>query len=67
MLEDLVKGMNDLRFPSVLKTAGYGYDGKGQVKLYDTEQANKFMRHCSAGTCFRRIRGFPKGSFSRRG
>jgi len=39
--DDLEKGMKELSFPSVLKTAGYGYDGKGQVKLYDFEQAKQ--------------------------
>ncbi|MFZ1701424.1 MAG: 5-(carboxyamino)imidazole ribonucleotide synthase [Pyrinomonadaceae bacterium] len=33
LIDDLYRARNDLGFPSVLKTAGFGYDGKGQVKL----------------------------------
>lgn len=32
-LEDLYRATGDLGFPCVLKTAGFGYDGKGQAKL----------------------------------
>jgi 5-(carboxyamino)imidazole ribonucleotide synthase len=39
--QDLEKGMKEMGFPAVLKTAGYGYDGKGQVKLSDTEQTKR--------------------------
>lgn len=33
MLEDLYRAADEIGFPSVLKTAGFGYDGKGQTKL----------------------------------
>ncbi len=33
LIDDLYRGANDLGFPAVLKTAGFGYDGKGQVKV----------------------------------
>ena len=39
--EDLEKGMKEMGLPAVLKTAGYGYDGKGQVKLQGAEQAKQ--------------------------
>ncbi len=32
-LEDLYHGVSDLGTPAVLKTAGFGYDGKGQQKI----------------------------------
>src|SRR5262245_46336929 len=31
--EDLRTGLSALGFPAVLKTAGFGYDGKGQIKI----------------------------------
>jgi 5-(carboxyamino)imidazole ribonucleotide synthase len=31
--EELQAGVRDLGFPAVLKTAGFGYDGKGQAKI----------------------------------
>lgn len=36
---ELVAGCQSLTFPLVLKTAGFGYDGKGQVKLNQTSEA----------------------------
>jgi 5-(carboxyamino)imidazole ribonucleotide synthase len=38
-LEDLRAGMRDLGFPAVLKTAGFGYDGKGQSKITSLPEA----------------------------
>ncbi len=32
-LEELKKSVTKLGFPCILKTAGFGYDGKGQVKI----------------------------------
>jgi len=32
-IEDLFKGVEDLGLPAVLKTAGFGYDGKGQARI----------------------------------
>jgi 5-(carboxyamino)imidazole ribonucleotide synthase len=42
IVDDLYRGTEELGFPCVLKTAGFGYDGKGQVKLdapHDIESA----------------------------
>lgn len=42
LIDDLYRGANELGFPCVLKTAGFGYDGKGQSKLeapHDIEPA----------------------------
>ncbi len=33
LVEDLYHGIEDLGSPAVLKTAGFGYDGKGQTKI----------------------------------
>jgi 5-(carboxyamino)imidazole ribonucleotide synthase len=37
--EDLKAGLNEFGCPSVLKTAGFGYDGKGQTKITGAHQA----------------------------
>jgi 5-(carboxyamino)imidazole ribonucleotide synthase len=37
-LDDLVAAARDLGLPAILKTADFGYDGKGQVKLTSTAQ-----------------------------
>ena len=42
LLDDLYRGTEAFGFPCILKTAGFGYDGKGQVKLsapHDIEAA----------------------------
>lgn len=33
LIDDLYRGVEQLGTPSVLKTAGFGYDGKGQTKI----------------------------------
>lgn len=38
-LEDLKAGLNEFGYPSVLKTAGFGYDGKGQTKIISPDKA----------------------------
>ncbi|HKI00836.1 MAG TPA: 5-(carboxyamino)imidazole ribonucleotide synthase [Thermoanaerobaculia bacterium] len=38
-LDDLTAGLADLGAPAVLKTAGWGYDGKGQVKIATPAEA----------------------------
>jgi 5-(carboxyamino)imidazole ribonucleotide synthase len=37
--QDLRAGLHDLGLPAVLKTAGFGYDGKGQSKLTSLHEA----------------------------
>ncbi|MBO0859563.1 MAG: 5-(carboxyamino)imidazole ribonucleotide synthase [Chloracidobacterium sp.] len=46
-LEDLKAGLNEFGCPAVLKTAGFGYDGKGQTKITNEDQAEAAM--ASAG------------------
>jgi 5-(carboxyamino)imidazole ribonucleotide synthase len=36
--DDLDRAINELGLPGVLKTAGFGYDGKGQTKISDPAQ-----------------------------
>lgn len=38
-LADLQAGLNRLGYPAVLKTAAFGYDGKGQAKITKAEDA----------------------------
>ncbi|MES2791623.1 MAG: 5-(carboxyamino)imidazole ribonucleotide synthase [Planctomycetota bacterium] len=38
--EELVAALQEVGCPAVLKTAGWGYDGKGQAKITDPSQAD---------------------------
>ena len=38
-LEELEAALADIGAPAILKTAGFGYDGKGQVRLRDASEA----------------------------
>jgi 5-(carboxyamino)imidazole ribonucleotide synthase len=38
-IDDLKAGLAQLGYPAVLKTAGFGYDGKGQTKISSLSQA----------------------------
>jgi len=51
LIDDLYRAAETLGFPSVLKTAGFGYDGKGQAKLkapHDIESAFAAMNRNEA-------------------
>jgi 5-(carboxyamino)imidazole ribonucleotide synthase len=37
--QDLVQAIQDLSCPAILKTADFGYDGKGQVRIESADQA----------------------------
>ena len=37
--EELGAALDALGMPAILKTAGFGYDGKGQVRIYDPAEA----------------------------
>ena len=39
--EDLSRGLQELGAPAVLKTAAFGYDGKGQFKIHLLDQAEE--------------------------
>ncbi len=50
-LDDLRSAVNDLGTPCVLKTAGFGYDGKGQSKIKapeDIEVSFEALKGCDA-------------------
>lgn len=36
VIDDIYRGASEIGFPAVLKTAGFGYDGKGQSKIAGT-------------------------------
>lgn len=38
--EELGAALEELGTPAILKTAGFGYDGKGQVRIYDFAEAD---------------------------
>jgi len=40
-LEDLKKAVEEIGIPCILKTAGYGYDGKGQTKIKSFDDIEK--------------------------
>lgn len=40
-LPDLQKALSELGCPAVLKTAAFGYDGKGQVRIESTDRAEE--------------------------
>jgi 5-(carboxyamino)imidazole ribonucleotide synthase len=43
-IDSLVRGAERTGFPAVLKTAGFGYDGKGQFRVGSLEEARKVLR-----------------------
>ncbi len=43
-LADLLAGLRDLGCPAVMKTAGFGYDGKGQSKITSLGEAEAALR-----------------------
>jgi 5-(carboxyamino)imidazole ribonucleotide synthase len=42
--DDLRTAAHDLGYPAVLKTAGFGYDGKGQAKIHSLHEAEGALR-----------------------
>jgi 5-(carboxyamino)imidazole ribonucleotide synthase len=48
-LGDLEKGLVSLGTPAVLKTAGWGYDGKGQFKINSADQAETAWHSVNTG------------------
>ncbi|MFN2500565.1 MAG: 5-(carboxyamino)imidazole ribonucleotide synthase [Pyrinomonadaceae bacterium] len=41
VIEDLYKAVEELSLPAVLKTAGFGYDGKGQARIDAVDEIEK--------------------------
>jgi 5-(carboxyamino)imidazole ribonucleotide synthase len=42
-MDDLLSGLKQLGLPAVLKTAGYGYDGKGQTRINSPDDAQRAL------------------------
>ena len=42
--DDLRTAVRDLGYPAVFKTAGFGYDGKGQAKIHSLHEAEGALR-----------------------
>lgn len=47
--ESLARAIGEIGTPAVLKTADFGYDGKGQIKLCGGEDPGEVWRHFAAG------------------
>jgi 5-(carboxyamino)imidazole ribonucleotide synthase len=50
-LEDLKKGVDEIGPPAVLKTAGFGYDGKGQSRIKQTEDIEEAFEKLKRKEC----------------
>ena len=47
--QDLRSAVRDVGLPAVLKTASFGYDGKGQAKLASAQDVDRAAREMAAG------------------
>lgn len=50
-LDELVAALVKLGCPAVLKTAGWGYDGKGQVKINSVDEADAAWQKVEGAEC----------------
>ena len=48
-IEDLQKAVGEIGFPCILKTAGFGYDGKGQTKIKSIGEIEKAFANLKNG------------------
>ena len=48
-IEDLYRATEQIGMPAVLKTAGFGYDGKGQLRIQSSEDIEKAFEDQEAG------------------
>jgi 5-(carboxyamino)imidazole ribonucleotide synthase len=49
LIEDLYRAMDSFSFPCVLKTAGFGYDGKGQTKINSADDIETGFANLKGG------------------
>lgn len=49
--EELGAALEELGTPAILKTAGFGYDGKGQVRIYDAAKADAAWQAVGGQPC----------------
>jgi len=45
LIDDLYRGLDEVGMPAILKTAGFGYDGKGQQKINALGEADIAFEH----------------------
>lgn len=50
-LEDLTRGLAEIGPKAILKTAGFGYDGKGQIKIHALSAAEEAWRRMAGQEC----------------
>ena len=50
-LEDLTSGLAEIGPKAILKTAGFGYDGKGQIKIHALSAAEEAWRRMNGQEC----------------
>ena len=50
-LEDLTRGLTEIGPKAILKTAGFGYDGKGQIKIHALSAAEEAWRRMNGQEC----------------
>ncbi len=50
-LEDLTRGLAEVGPKAILKTAGFGYDGKGQIKIHALSAAEEAWRRMGGQEC----------------
>jgi 5-(carboxyamino)imidazole ribonucleotide synthase len=50
-LEDLARGLAEIGPKAILKTAGFGYDGKGQIKIHALSAAEEAWRRMAGQEC----------------
>ncbi|HEU0123514.1 MAG TPA: 5-(carboxyamino)imidazole ribonucleotide synthase [Bryobacteraceae bacterium] len=50
-LEDLIGGLQEIGPKAILKTAGFGYDGKGQIKIHAGSAADEAWRRMNGQEC----------------
>ncbi len=49
--EELGAALAELGMPAILKTAGFGYDGKGQVRIYEAAEADAAWQAVGGQPC----------------
>jgi 5-(carboxyamino)imidazole ribonucleotide synthase len=50
-LEELNRGLSEIGPKAILKTAGFGYDGKGQIKIHAASAAEEAWRRMGGQEC----------------
>ncbi len=48
---EIATAVDEITFPCILKTARFGYDGKGQVTVHNIEEARQAFAHFNSVPC----------------